>query len=355
MTAFLATLGRPELIATLLFVALNAYVLMGGADLGSGVWDLLASGPRRNQQRALIAQAIGPIWEANHVWLVIVVVICFTAFPPVYAVLTTALHIPLALMLVGIVLRGSAFVFRSYGGHHAPTQARWGRTFAVASVATPLLLGTVIGTIAFGTVPVIAVQTGQTPFVPVFVTPWLAPFPILIGLLTLALVAQLAATYLTLATDDTALCDDFRRRGLSSASVATALAAVAGIWFHRHSSVVHLGLLPASGSWLWLAVTALVAAVAIGALWQRRYALARLAGCAQVSLILWGWAAAQYPYLLPPTLTIRSAAAPAATLTLLLWALIGGTVLLIPSLGYLLRTFAAHRAAPPGARAGAKS
>jgi cytochrome d ubiquinol oxidase subunit II len=343
MMAFLATLGLPELIATLLFVALNAYVLMGGADLGSGIWDLLARGPRRDQQRALIASAIGPIWEANHVWLVIVVVICFTAFAPAYAALTTALHIPLALMLVGIVLRGSAFVFRGYGGHHAPSQARWGRTFAAASVATPVLLGTVIGTISWGTVPVITVQTNSASLVPVFVTPWLAPFPILIGLLTLALVAQLAATYLTLATDDTPLSDDFRRRALWSTGVAAALAAVTGIWFHQHGAVGDAGLLGPPRSWLWLAVTGLFAAVAIRALWQRRYPLARFAGCAEVSLILWGWAAAQYPYLVPPTITIRSAAAPPATLTLLLWTLIGGAVLLIPSLGYLLRTFAAHR------------
>jgi len=343
MTTFLATLGRPELVAILLFVALNAYVLMGGADLGSGVWDLLARGPRRDQQRDLIASAIGPIWEANHVWLVIVVVICFTAFPSVYAALATALHIPLALMLVGIVLRGSAFVFRSGGGHQGQSRARWGRTFAMASVATPVLLGTVVGAISAGRMPVLAVQGRPLAFVSFFVTPWLAPFPILVGLLTLALVAQLAATYLTLATSDSALRDDFRRRALSSAGVATVIAAAAGIWFHRPAVAVATGLLRPPRSAFWLALTALAAGATMVALWQRRYALARLAGCAEVSLILWGWAVAQYPYLIPPTFTIRSAAAPATTLRLLLWALLGGAVLLVPSLAYLLRTFAATR------------
>ena len=109
-------IGLPEVMAILLMIALNAYVLTGGADLGGGVWDLLASGLRRDAQRTLIASAIGPIWEANHVWLVIAVVVCFTAFPPAFATLATVLNIPLTLMLLGIVLRGSAFVFRSYGG-----------------------------------------------------------------------------------------------------------------------------------------------------------------------------------------------------------------------------------------------
>lgn len=344
MSDFISGFGRPELVAVLLVVSLNAYVLMGGADLGSGVWDLLARGPRRDAQRDLIERAIGPIWEANHVWLVIAVVICFTAFPPAFATLTTVLHIPLALMLVGIVLRGSAFVFRSYGQHHGPAHARWGRTFAIASIATPVLLGIVIGAVAAGDVSAVPVQGASAGFVPVFVTNWLAPFPLLIGALTLALVAQLAATYLALATDDEALADDFRRRALASAAVAAGLALIAGTWFARHITLDDNGLLRPPRSWAWLGVVAMMAAVAIAALRKRRYAVARMAGCGQVSLIVWGWVAAQYPMLLPPTLTIRSAAAPAATLAALLWAVAGGAVLLIPSLWYLLKTFAAHRA-----------
>jgi cytochrome d ubiquinol oxidase subunit II len=252
-------------------------------------------------------------------------------------------------MLVGIVVRGSAFVFRSYGEQRAPSRGRWERTFAVASAATPVLLGTVLGAIACRTVPVAAGQTSPGAFVGFFVTPWLAPFPLLIGLLTLVLVAQLAATYLTLATTDAALRDDFRRRALWSASIAAVLAAVAGIWFHHLIPVSEGGLLRTPRAWYWLVATALVAGVAIGALWRREYPLARFAGCAEVSLILWGLAVAQYPYLLPPTITIRSAAAPGATLTVLLWVLIGGAAVLIPSLGYLLKTFAARAASPvPG-------
>ena len=152
MTAFLASVGLPEIVAGVMMLALNAYALSGGADFGGGVWDLLARGPRREAQRTLIASAIGPIWEANHVWLIIVVVMLFTGFPSAFASLGIVLHIPLSLMLVGIVLRGAAFVFRSYGsGDHAGRRA-WGRVFAIASTMTPLLLGAIIGAIASGAV-----------------------------------------------------------------------------------------------------------------------------------------------------------------------------------------------------------
>ena len=127
MTSLLGTLGLPEIIAGIMVLALNAYVLTGGADFGGGVWELLASGPRRDAQRALVAHEIGPIWEANHVWLILVVVVLFTAFPAAFATLGIVLHIPLSLMLAGIVLRGSSFVFRSYGSRDDASQRRWGR------------------------------------------------------------------------------------------------------------------------------------------------------------------------------------------------------------------------------------
>ena len=134
----------PDLLAGIIFVALNAYALLGGADFGGGVWDLLAAGPRKERQQQLIAEAIGPVWEANHVWLILAIVLLFTCFPPAFARLGTLLHIPLSLVLIGIVLRGSAFTFWRYGGggHGDPAQRHWGVTFAVASLVTPLLLGT---------------------------------------------------------------------------------------------------------------------------------------------------------------------------------------------------------------------
>src|SRR5687767_11119902 len=115
----------PVFLAGIIVVALNAYVLLAGADFGGGVWDLMASGPRRTDQRALVAHALGPVWEANHVWLILVIVLLFTCFPPAFAALSVTLHLPLALMLVGIVMRGAAFTFRTYDSKRDSVQRRW--------------------------------------------------------------------------------------------------------------------------------------------------------------------------------------------------------------------------------------
>src|SRR5688572_33490992 len=113
--------------ALVMLAALVAYALLGCADFGGGIWDLFSVGPRAREQRRHIAQAIGPVWEANHVWLIFMIVLLFTAFPPAFAALSTALHIPLTLMLLGIVLRGTSFTFRQYDRQEDPVQQRWGR------------------------------------------------------------------------------------------------------------------------------------------------------------------------------------------------------------------------------------
>lgn len=351
MIAFIRTIGPPEVVAGILVLALNAYLLTGGADFGGGVWDLFASGPRRDAQRALIAAQIGPIWEANHVWLVLVVVMLFTAFPSAFATVGIVLHVPLSLMLVGIVLRGSSFVFRTYGARDDAAQRRWSRVFAGASIVTPVLLGVIVGAIATGAVgraaailPADGTRAADTPtFATTFVAPWLAPFPLAVGALALALFALLAATYLALAAHDDALREDFRRRALS-AWVAVLLTGLAGLVVaHREAPALSRGL---TIGWP-LALPTVVALAALGAfsaLWRRRWAVARVAVALQASLILWGWAAAQYPLLVPPVESARSVAAPRETLVLLLWTLGAGAIVLIPALAYLFRTFEAARA-----------
>lgn len=333
-----ASIGLPEVIAGVIVLALNAYVLMGGADYGGGLWDLLASGPRRGEQRALIAESIAPIWEANHVWLIVVVVLLFTAFPAAFGLLGTVLHIPLTLMLLGIVLRGSAFVFRSYGSR-PEARARWGRAFAIASTVTPVLLGIVIGAVASGNVANASGHIGGAPFSQVFIAPWLAPFPIAVGLFALALFAFLAAVYLAVAAREGALVDDFRRRALVMAVVVFVTAGVALALSYRAAPRIARGVAGSPWAIALHVCTAAAAIVAIAALWRRRYRLARIAAAGQVSLILWGWALAQYPFVLPETLSIREASAPAVTLALLAAGLAGGALILIPSLRYLFRTF----------------
>jgi cytochrome d ubiquinol oxidase subunit II len=326
------------LVAGAVMVSLNAYVVLGGADFGGGVWDLLAAGPRRRRQRALIADAIGPIWEANHVWLILVVVLLFTCFPAVFSRVSVTLHIPLTLMLIGIVLRGSAFTFRTYDSQRDDVQRRWGAIFAGASIITPVLLGVSIGAIAAGRVP--PVPTGS--FVAAYVAPWLTPFPFSVGVLTLVLFTFLAAVYLTLESNDRDLQEDFRRRGLAAGVIAFGAAALVLALAQGEAPQVWQQLLGAPWAIVLHLATAIAAVSALWALWTRQWRLARAAAVAQVSCIVWGWGLAQYPYLLPPDLSYRDAAAAAVTLKLVLLVLAAGTLVLIPSLYYLFRIFKAR-------------
>jgi cytochrome d ubiquinol oxidase subunit II len=325
----------PELIAAgALLVALNAYALFGGADYGGGLWDLLATGHRAHHQRTLIAHAIGPVWEANHVWLILAVVLLFTAFPPAFAAIAIALHIPLTVMLVGIVLRGTAFTFRTYDSQHSQVQRRWSRIFSVASIVTPIMLGITVGAIASGRlefrdgVPVVG-----------FVATWLAPFPLAVGGFTLVLFAFLAAVYLTVEAGDSELQDAFRLRAIAAGVVTGIMAAVVLLLSSEGAPSVHAGLQTSNFAVPLHLATAIFAVAAFGTLWLRKFRWARFFAAGQVTLILWGWALAQYPYVVEPDLTITSAAAPPVTLRLLLIALCAGAVILIPSLYYLFRVF----------------
>ena len=331
-----------DFVAVLLALSLNAYVLLGGADFGGGVWDMLARGPRRARQREVIAEAIGPIWEANHVWLILAVVLSFTCFSSVFARIMTVLHIPVSLMLVGIVLRGSAFTFRTYDDEHDAAQRRWGRIFSSASVLTPLLLGVCIGAVASGRV----VAPTQGTFVERFVDPWLTPFAFGVGLLTLALFAFLAAVFLTMETRDPELVEDFRRNALGAGVAVFLAAGVVLLLSFEQAPLMTAGLVTSSWALPLHVATGLSAVAVFVALWTRRFALARLLAGLQVSCIFWGWTVAQYPYLVPPDLTVENAAAPPITLQITVWALAGGVLVLAPSLIYLFRVFKSGPDAP---------
>ena len=317
-----------------LLASLILYALMGGADFGGGMWDLLAVGPRAARQRQLISRAIAPIWEANHVWLILVVVVLFTGFPTGFAAMMIALNIPVTLMLLGIVLRGSAFIFRDYDPQPGATPHRWGTAFGLASFFTPFVQGVVLGAMATGRIRVVngAVTTG-------YLAGWLTPFAFACGGFALGLFAFLAATYLTLdARDEPDLQNDFRRRAIWS---GLALAPVAGaVYFTARQGAPELfhGLTDWWAPWL-LGATGVCAVGALGALGRRQYAVARAAAVGQVTLILVGWSLAQYPNLITPDVTVAGARAPDATLRLLVWALAAGAVVLLPSLYFLFRLF----------------
>lgn len=319
--------------------ALVLYVLFGGADFGGGVWDLLASGPRKKEQRALIERAIGPIWEANHVWLILVVVLLFAGFPRAFAALTTALHVPMTLFLLGVVFRGSAFTFRAYDSRGDREQKRWGIVFSLASLVAPILLGMIVGTIASGR---LRIEGGIV--VSGFFKPWLSAFPFAVGLYALALFAFLAAVYLANEAEDAALADDFRKRAIAAGVAVGALAAVSFALSLRSAPVIAKGLTDHPITWPLHAITAAAALGTFYLLVRRRFGLARVTAAVQATMIVLGWTASQYPYLIVPDLSIAAAAGSARTRELVLVALGAGSVLLFPSLYALFRVF---RRAPP--------
>jgi len=321
-------------IAIFILLSLIVYALMGGADFGGGMWDLLAFGPRTKRQREAIADAIAPIWEANHVWLILVIVLLFTAFPRGFAAMMTALNIPMTAMLLGIVLRGSTFMFRKYDLKDDAVQRRWSTVFGVASFFTPFFQGVTLGALTTGH---IHVEQGRV--LTGFMAGWLTPFALACGVFALGLFAFLAATYLTVDTrDEPGLQDDFRLRSLWSGLALAPIALVVFLTSKRGAPEMYHGLTQWWAPVL-LAWTSLFAVVALVALWLRRFAAARLAAIGQVTLILVGWGLAQYPNLVTPDVTVTNAAAPEFTLRLLVIALGFGAILLLPSLAYLFHIF----------------
>ena len=327
-------------IAAILWLSLTAYAVLAGADFGGGVWDILARGPRAADQRRAVAAAMGPVWEANHVWLVFMIAGLFTAFPTVFAALATALYLPFTIALVGIVLRGAAFAFRGHG-REVETVSPWGVIFGAASVVAPVFLATAAAAVGGG---FIVVRGGR--LASGFFAGWTTPFALVLGLFALALCSYLAATYLMVENEDRPeLLDDFRRRAMASGLVSGALAFVVLLtaWLEAPRMLESL-----TGRGLPLFILALLnGPLALWAVWRARPPLARVAVAAQIVFVLWAWAVGQWPYLVPPGLTI-AAAAPDGTLVAMLIVIPIGMALLLPSLWLLFRVFKAQRPAASG-------
>jgi cytochrome bd ubiquinol oxidase subunit II len=327
-----------HLLLIVMVGGLTAYALLAGADFGGGVWDLFAVGRAAAAQRRLIAASLGPVWEANHVWLIFVIVIFFSGFPPAFGAVGSTLELPLSLALVGIVLRGAAYVYRAYGDGAAGPDPWWGRVFAVASTVAPFMLGVTGAAIASGR---------ARPDDPA--APFASPFGLTVGALSVAGTAFLAAVYLcrdAAASPSTAhLVAGFRRRAVGSGLVSGGLALLLLPLLWSDAPVVAGRF--ASRGWPFVAVSALSGIGAVALVWNRRYAVARLAAGLAVACVVWGWAASQYPDLVVGRVTADAAAAPAANLRALLVAVTIGMAALIPALVALFRVFAApHPAAP---------
>lgn len=326
--------------AWVIVVAILAYVLFGGADFGAGVWDMLARGPRKKEQRELIQRSIGPIWEANHIWLIVVIVVMFVCFPKAFAMLSTALHVPLTLMLLGIIARGSAFVFRAYDASPGRAEVLWGRTFSIASILTPILLGVSLGTALSGRLQ----WNDEGVYTSGFFAPWLAVFPWLVGLMTVSMCAFLAAVFLTVEADDDSLKNDFRKRALASGICVGVFAWAAR--FYAPVGAPEFASRLAHDWWSWPLVigASLIALAALWALWTKRDALARTLVVIQTTLVVIGFAAALFPDMVIGQITIEQAAATREMHILVLAALGAGSLILIPSLIYLLRVFKGPKA-----------
>lgn len=319
-----------EVVAAALFVGVLAYALFGGADFGSGFFDLTAGGPRHGAQlRTLIDHSIGPVWEANHVWLIFVLVTWWTAFPQSFAAAMSTLILPLLLALLGIVLRGAAFVFRKYA--ETLSQARlFGAVFAGSSLITPFFLGCVAGAIASGRVP--AEGRGD------LVDSWVNPTSFLGGVIAVGTCAFLAGVFLTAdaaraGMGGLAATLRIRTLGVGVVTGVVVLAALAPI--RQDAPTLAAGL--AGRAAPLVVVSALAGVLTLALLVVGRYAVARPAALLAVAAVVAGWGAGQYPWLLVDQVTIQDAAGAPATLSALLVALVLSVVVVLPPLAYLYR------------------
>jgi cytochrome d ubiquinol oxidase subunit II len=322
-------ISQANLVAAILWLGVTIYAVLGGADFGAGLWDLLAGDAERGESpRDLIDASIGPVWEANHTWLIFDLVILWSAFPLAFASLMSTLFIPLTLAAFGIILRGSGFAFRKSIRRLAARRA-FGATFALSSVITPFFLGTALGGIASGRVP--AGNAAGDPW-----TSWLNPTSLLVGVLAVAAGAYIAAVFLVAAArrrDDRDLERYFRRRALGMGIVTGGLSLAGIAILHADAPALSAGLtgraLPLVGASVVMGSAGLVM-LARGA--TRGI---RILAAAAVTAIVWGWGVAQLPAILPGSLTIAAAAAPAGTLDALLVISIAAAVTIGPSLALL--------------------
>jgi cytochrome d ubiquinol oxidase subunit II len=333
-------MGLAEAPLLLTLLGLAAYTVLGGADFGAGLWFLLSGrGPDRQRLREHTFSAMGPVWEANHVWLIFVLVVCWTAYPVAFASMASTLAVPLFIAALGVILRGTTYALRS--GDPTPRQdSAIGLAFSISSVLTPFALGTAIGGIASGRVPVGNAEGD-------LVTSWLNSTSILIGVLAVATSAYLAAVFLAADAarqEDELLTAAFRRRALVAGVLAGAIALGGLAVLHADAEHLFDGLTEDGG------LAALLASIAAGVatlalVLRSRFEPARYTAAVAVAAIVAGWGLAQSPTFLPG-LTVEEAAASDSTLVALLVGLGIGAFILVPSLFVLFRLVLAGRFDP---------
>jgi cytochrome d ubiquinol oxidase subunit II len=317
-------------VAAAMFAGLVAYAIFGGADFGSGFYDLTAGGTARGAElRTLVDHSIGPVWEANHVWLIYVLVMWWTAFPATFAATMSTLILPLLLALLGIVLRGAGFAFRKYAA--TLTQARlYGAMFAGSSLIAPFFLGAAAGAVASGRIP--AEGRGD------LWSSWLNTTSLLVGSISVATCAFLAGTFLTAdaaRSGRQGLTESLRRRTLLVGAVTGTLVLAALVPIAQDAHTLADGLTGRAAPLI--ATSVLGGVVTLFLLLRHRPGPARVSAVIAVGSVIIGWGVAQYPWLLVDEVTVAEAAGAPATLRALLVVLALAVVLVLPSLAYLFR------------------
>lgn len=316
-------------VAVVLFFGVTAYAIFGGADFGAGFWDLVAGGAERGERpRALIDHSIGPVWEANHVWLIFCLVVLWTAFSSTFASIMLTLFVPLTLAAFGIVLRGSSFAFRK-AVFRTRDRRNFGAAFALSSVLVPFCMGAVAGAIASGRVP--SGGKAGDPW-----DSWINPTAILGGVLAVTVVAYLAAVYLTADArriDDTEMVEYFRRRAIIAAVVAGVVAFVGIFVLRADARYVFDGL--TSRALPLVIISAVCGVGSLVLLIRHAHRSARLLAIGAVASVVVAWGVGQWPYLLPTSLKVAQGAAPDGTLQAVMVVFVLAAIIILPSLGLL--------------------
>ncbi|GAC1389654.1 MAG: cytochrome d ubiquinol oxidase subunit II [Ktedonobacteraceae bacterium] len=323
----------PYVVMSVLWFALITYAVFGGADFGAGIWDALATGAKAREQQALIDDALGPVWETNHVWLIFLVVGLFSGFPGAFATLVSVLFFPLTLALIGTVLRGSAFIFRTHGLRK--TSGIWSHVFSFSSVLTPFFLGVAAAAVAEGKIRNLGPETQAN-----LGSLWLTPFALTIGVLSLALCATIAAIFLTVeATNQnkTDLVVIFRIRGLIAGAVTAVLGAAGLLEASSQAPVLWQGMI--AHAIPIVIATMLIGIGAAAALYFGYYRISRALIIAEAAFMLGSWGVSQIPYIIPPKLTVDAAASSPSTQLLLLIGIIIGMAIILPSILLLFYLF----------------
>jgi cytochrome bd ubiquinol oxidase subunit II len=319
-------------VLAILIVALAAYAVLGGADFGAGFWDLTAGGAERGARlRGLVHRSMGPVWEANHVWLIVVLVVLWTCFPHAFGPLMETLYVPLFLAAVGIIFRGAAYALRGEAG--SISEARLlGGIFALSSVLTPFFLGCAVGAVASGQVP--AQGDPNAPF-----SSWTGATALWIGALAVVTGAYVAAVFLaadSVRAQAPDLTTSFRRRALASALVAGAMA-IGGLFLIREDARDLYDGLTSGGGLAMVIASAAFGVLTLWLLWTSRFELARYTSGVAVGAVLAGWAFAQRPDFLPGQLSLQDAAAGDATLIATLVVLVLALLVIVPAIAVLFR------------------